>query len=380
VEPRSIAWNAVVFDILDERTSRTAIACIPRRVLDEFLLTLDAGTLDGTIDAFLASPSAERTLVDASQAGEPQLFDGIGRPDAVVPPERGGHGLARLGGSGGGSPADSRRDKSRRPPPRRGRLIVGAAVVVAVVAIAGVALAARSNSSDTQAVSAVTLGTDSTVPQPSASVSTAASDAGSPLTVDACSLLSEGDIKAYADSIGGDYHAQPPFLPSPTGSSSKRSDPAKQRFCTWRFLSATADGSASADAEVDVVVDKLDKEDIDRACHLLSTSGPVRVFDGVGDHAEATSATGCVRVGDVTAHLLYGGVTQNLTGDSAVIEHLLAVLASGLGDTPPPPATTPVTDPAPVTEPAATVPPDEPPSGGGGVVGPIAHGTEVGTG
>ncbi len=381
IEPRSIAWNAVVFDIRVEQGERRAVACIPRRVLHDFFDDLDAGRLDTTIVAFLASPPADRMLVDSTQADEPRLFDGIGRADAIVPPEHGGRGLARLGG-GGGTPADSRRDKHRRRPPRHGRLLIGAAVAVAAVAIAGVAVAARSNTHDTQTVSAATVTTVPIAQQPNApEQSTSESDSG-PLTVDPCSLLSDGDVEAFAETMAGTYRPQPPLVASPTGVTNQPVDPAKKRFCTWHFQELKADGS-TGDGDVDIVVEKVDKRHLDSACRLVPANGPPRVFDGVGDHAEATPDTGCVVVGDVKVNILYGGLTEDAPSDSGVIAHVLAVIAAELGSTAPPPSTTPDTDPAPPVSPTATTvvrtkPSDGGSTGSGGGIAPLS--TPVGEG
>jgi hypothetical protein len=49
-------------------------------------------------------------LLSADQAGSPGLFDELGSPGAIVPPERV---TGRRGGRGGGTPSDSRREKNR---------------------------------------------------------------------------------------------------------------------------------------------------------------------------------------------------------------------------------------------------------------------------
>ncbi|MEY2460438.1 MAG: hypothetical protein QOG30_2268, partial [Acidimicrobiaceae bacterium] len=145
VEPMSIAWDAVAFRL---RGVRRGIACIPRAALEQFLDDLDAGRLDEQIERFLASPPQGRVLQASDQTGSSGLFDEIASPDAIVPPERiPGRGV--LGSAGGGTPADSRRDKNRRA---RGpkRALVAAGVVVAVLLVGGgVVLATRGDSKKT---------------------------------------------------------------------------------------------------------------------------------------------------------------------------------------------------------------------------------------
>jgi hypothetical protein len=380
IAPRSIAWNAVVFDI---HGARDAVACIPRRTLDEFLLDLDAGRLDQTIDAFLAAPPANRVLVSSDQADEPRLYDSITSPDAIVPAERGPRGLARLGGNGGGSPAEDRRNKGRRRPPRRG-LAVGAVVVVAVVVIAaGAAFATRSKSDDTKPVAAAPV----IVATPTASTDAASQSESAPLTIDPCSLLTDGDVKAYASLMVQTYRPQPPFVASPTSGTSQRTDPAKERFCTWRFEQASIDGRGQGDGNVDVRVDKLAGKSVASAClHMVASTGPARVVDNVGDHAEALTTNACVRVGDIRVQILYGGLTEDATGQtSGVAEHILQVIAAEIGNYPPPPTTARIDDAPPPTDappvddgapPAA----DTPPSGGVSGGGPTAHQTAPGGG
>src|SRR5438874_856208 len=85
VEPVSIAWNAVAFEVHGQRT---AIVCAPRGTLDDFLVKLDDGRLDGAINAFLASPPRGRVLRSEDQTRKPGLFDELASPAAIAPSER----------------------------------------------------------------------------------------------------------------------------------------------------------------------------------------------------------------------------------------------------------------------------------------------------
>jgi hypothetical protein len=157
VEPASIAWDAVVFDL---RGERDGIVCIPRPALPEFLADLDAGRLDEQIGRFLASTPEGRVLRASDQTGSPGLFDEMASPGAIVPPERvPGRGV--LGRAGGGTPADARRNKNRRTPRPR-RLLVAGAVVVAVVAAGAIALAARGGDETKATVVAAAVSASST--------------------------------------------------------------------------------------------------------------------------------------------------------------------------------------------------------------------------
>jgi hypothetical protein len=139
VEPISIAWDAVAFRL---RGPRDGIACIPRAALAQFFDDLEHGRLDEQIAQFLASPSQGRVLEASDQTGSPGLFDELSSPGAIVPPERvPGRGV--LGNAGGGTPADSRRDKHRRARGPKRALVVAAVVAGVLVVGGGVVLATR---------------------------------------------------------------------------------------------------------------------------------------------------------------------------------------------------------------------------------------------
>ncbi|MEY2460439.1 MAG: hypothetical protein QOG30_2269 [Acidimicrobiaceae bacterium] len=139
VKPVSIAWDAVAFGL---QGARDGIACIPRSALEQFLDDLDDGRLDAAINGFLASPPSGRVLRAADQASKPGLFDELASPGAIVPEER-VPGRGPLGGFGGGTPADARRNKNRRAP-RPSRVLVTGVMVAAVIVLAAVALVAKS--------------------------------------------------------------------------------------------------------------------------------------------------------------------------------------------------------------------------------------------
>lgn len=137
VEPAVIGWEAVAFRLVGDRE---AVACIPRRALAGFFSDLDAGKLDTPIERFLASPAAGRVLSASEQTSEPGLFDELASAGAMAAAERGPD-LRRGFGRGGGTPADSRRDKGSRRPRRVPATAALVAVAVAVVATAAAVFA-----------------------------------------------------------------------------------------------------------------------------------------------------------------------------------------------------------------------------------------------
>ncbi|MEY2453179.1 MAG: hypothetical protein QOD92_2753 [Acidimicrobiaceae bacterium] len=144
MEPIAIAWDAIAFHL---HGARDAIVCVPRTALAEFFDQLDRGLLDREINRFLASPAGGRVLRAADQTNEPGLFDELASRGAIVPPER-VPGRPLLGGLGGGTPADSRRNKGRRRGPRNPRHVFVGAVAVATIGIGtAIAIAASGNDS-----------------------------------------------------------------------------------------------------------------------------------------------------------------------------------------------------------------------------------------
>jgi len=171
VEPAAIAWNAVVFAL---KGDRDAVACIPRASLATFIDDLEAGRLDAPIREFLASPPAGRVLRNSDQTSEASLFDELGSPGAVVPPERSPGRPKRLGGAGG-RPIGSRPHKRARRPRR---LVVAAVVVVVALVGGGIALAASSSQSkNTSAAGSTPTGAPS-------SAASSAPEGGADLKVD----------------------------------------------------------------------------------------------------------------------------------------------------------------------------------------------------
>jgi hypothetical protein len=139
-------------------------------------------------------------------------------------------------------------------------------------------------------------------------------------------------VIAYANSIGGDYKAQPPLKVSPTPAlaAARTTDPAHQHFCTWGFNQATSRGSGANDSHVQVTVERLPADKVQSACSL--SGGHVRTISGIGDKAQATDAIGCVLVGDVLVQIGFDGATQNPTapGDG-VIDRTLRRLVTTVG-------------------------------------------------
>ena len=79
-------WDCTVFSVA--RPGRQAYACVPRGHLPRFLRRLDAGALDGALEAYLASPPAGRVLAAYAQTRQPGLWDGLGPVARLVAPER----------------------------------------------------------------------------------------------------------------------------------------------------------------------------------------------------------------------------------------------------------------------------------------------------
>ena len=120
VRAQFVTWDFVVFEA---RTGgRRAYVNIPRDGLEPFLGALHRGHVDPVIRDFV---SAERqtpiVLSDHSQTREPGLYDGVGDPAALVPPER------EPGGRGGASVPGGRRSKQRSRRAERPRPVAAAA-------------------------------------------------------------------------------------------------------------------------------------------------------------------------------------------------------------------------------------------------------------
>ena len=87
IEPELATWDFTVFRL--RGAHRTGFACVPRSHLERFLTALDAGELDVVLAAFLQAPYAGRTLAAFAQTQEPGLWDEVGRPTDLLPPEPG---------------------------------------------------------------------------------------------------------------------------------------------------------------------------------------------------------------------------------------------------------------------------------------------------
>lgn len=85
-EPVLATWHFTVFGL--RGVGRVAYACVPRAHLAVFLNMLDAGKLDGILSAYLQSPPSGRVLTAFAQTGEPGLWDEVGVPTDLLPPER----------------------------------------------------------------------------------------------------------------------------------------------------------------------------------------------------------------------------------------------------------------------------------------------------
>ena len=165
------------------------------------------------------------------------------------------------------------------------------------------------------------------------STSTTAKATAAALTVDACKLLTDAEVEAYVNSIGGNYKAQLPFekQPAPATVRNPAPDPAKQRFCTWGFDQATGDGSTSDDGHVALTVERL-AANVANPCSLVASSG-VRNLTGIGDQAQTTNSgvVGCVVVGTVKMSIAFDGAEENGTPGDGVIDNTLKQLATRVG-------------------------------------------------
>ena len=87
VAPFLATWSFTVFSV--HSTPRSRFVCIPRPHLGRFLDLLDAGMLDGALRAHARSPLGGRILTTYAQTQHPGLWDAVGDPIGLLPPERG---------------------------------------------------------------------------------------------------------------------------------------------------------------------------------------------------------------------------------------------------------------------------------------------------
>jgi len=79
-------WPFTVFRLAGSR--RSAFACVPRAHLPQFIRRLTSGELDAAVVAYLNSQPTGRTLASHGQTQEPGLWDDVGEPLDLLPPER----------------------------------------------------------------------------------------------------------------------------------------------------------------------------------------------------------------------------------------------------------------------------------------------------
>jgi len=149
VTPAVVSWEFAVLRIHD--ASRTAYACLPRRVLGAGLTAIGSGHLDALFLGYLeATARGEgRLLATSGQASEPGLFRGVGRAADLLASER-----SQIGGTGDrpgkrrsddrGQQADPGQPVPPQPPaPPPGPAAGSAGAAAARSAAAGAAGAAR---------------------------------------------------------------------------------------------------------------------------------------------------------------------------------------------------------------------------------------------
>jgi hypothetical protein len=86
LRPVTATWDFTVFEA--SGPARTAYVCVPRNSLLGFVNELHAGALDDAIAAYLARSSQRRVLSAHQQTRRPGLYDQMGSPADLLPPER----------------------------------------------------------------------------------------------------------------------------------------------------------------------------------------------------------------------------------------------------------------------------------------------------
>jgi len=92
VRPELISWDFVVLRISEDlagHPGRSAIACLPRRVLGSALDALDRGHLDAILAAYVAVQADGRLLASSGQTGVPGLYRGIATGARLLTSEHG---------------------------------------------------------------------------------------------------------------------------------------------------------------------------------------------------------------------------------------------------------------------------------------------------
>jgi hypothetical protein len=128
-----LAWHVAVFTI--SNNDRTAFAVIPTSLLEQFLGQLDAGTMDGVIEAYMATSSTGRVVASTDAAG---LYDDLADAGSLNLDELGGDGERVRGrGSSGGTPNQrpGKEQDAQGPPSAHRRLLRLRVVVAAAVAV-----------------------------------------------------------------------------------------------------------------------------------------------------------------------------------------------------------------------------------------------------
>ena len=148
-----MTWDFVVLQVtaLGESHPRSAFLCLPRSLLGPGMEALDAGALDGVLQAHLESAThpgpSVGVLRTSGQTSQPGIYRGIGDAAALVARERAPH------GGGGKSRRDQASDGPTEPTPttsvptappkpaRSGPAVLGAPLIlIGLLAAAGVAV------------------------------------------------------------------------------------------------------------------------------------------------------------------------------------------------------------------------------------------------
>ncbi|HUH08437.1 MAG TPA: hypothetical protein VML96_11630 [Egibacteraceae bacterium] len=86
--PVMLTWQAAVFLVVDVNTRRLAYVAVPGYGLNHFLRSLDGGSLDGLITAYLALRPSGRRLRSVREVRSVGMFDELGLRAALLAPER----------------------------------------------------------------------------------------------------------------------------------------------------------------------------------------------------------------------------------------------------------------------------------------------------
>jgi hypothetical protein len=181
-----------------------------------------------------------------------------------------------------------------------------------------------------------------------AKVTTSTTAKPKPLTVDACTTLTNAEVTTFANASGGEYKVSPPLVTQPvpsyfigqSGGTTTTANVDPDRYCTWVFQQKTASGATADDATVEVHIRRIAPPSTaarppgfpapQPECTLFSSTG-VRDLPGLGDRAQSTGGIGAVVKGDVCSEVTFAGAegeTKPADPDAAVVAVLRRLLVT----------------------------------------------------